>query len=391
MNTIKKCTILFFVLIISLVFYHGNTQNCFAEETTKTFSTTPVKKKNGKWRIGYLEGGNYSEYHTTMDATIKGLMELGWIEKKELPTLQGATGKSQWNYYATKLESEYLEFIPNGFYTSNWKQKLREETASKFIARLNNNDMDLVFAMGTWAGIDLSKRNHTTPTLVLAVSDAVASGIIKSIHDSGNDFIHARVDPDRFERQVRIFQTVIGFQSLGMIYRNDIEGRSYAAVDKVKKVARERGFRINTCFLADSAELADDEQRLIQCFKELVKTVDAIYVTAQKAVNKNTTPILADIAKQTRIPTFSQAGHQDVKKGLLLSISQAGFKYVGKFYAETMAKILNGAKPGRLNQIFQDPSKIAINLSTAEAIAFYPSLDILSSADEIYIEKQDEK
>ena len=385
----QKKILLIFTLILSFAICFPSLG--FAKKTKKIFSTKPVKNGTDKWRIGYYEGGNYSEYHTSIDATIKGLMDMGWIAEESLPIMPEATGRSLWEYYAKNLKSDYIEFALDGFYSAQWRPEKRKELQTDIIQRLNKTkNLDLMIAMGTWAGIDLSQGNHQTPTIVLAVSDAVASGIIKATHDSGNEFIHARVDPNRYERQVRIFHTIIGFKTIGMIYRDNIEGRSYAAVNKVKKVARERGFKIQTCFMDKSADLAQDEERLVQCFQKLSGTADAIYVTGQKAVNKRTVPIIATIAEQAKIPTFSQAGYQDVKKGLLLSISQAGFKYVGKFYAETITKILNGARPGELNQIFEDPSKIAINLSTAMAISFYPSLDILSSADEIYREIPDE-
>lgn len=381
----KKVTNIFITLLISLCIIICFFSPGYTEEKANEYPTTPIKKSEGKWRIGYFEGGDYDEYHTSIDATIKGLMDIGWIKDKELPVLQGVSSKSLWEYYSKSLESDYLEFVPDGFYSAEWNSEKRKKNKSDFILRLNEKkDLDVVIAMGTWAGIDLSHGDHHTPTIVLAVNDAVSSKIIHSIHDSGNDYIHARVDPDRYERQIRIFHTLIGFKTLGMIYRDDVEGRSYAAIDKVVKVARERGFTIQKCFLDPSAALVDDQNHLIQCFKELSSSVDAIYVTAQKAVNSDTIPILASIAIEAKIPTFSQAGYEDVKKGLLLSISQAGFKYVGRFYAETIAKILNGAMPRELNQIFEDPSKIAINLSTAKAIEFYPTLDVLSSADEIY-------
>lgn len=388
MIIIKKSVKLFFIAGFFLLSMHCFFQTCSAEEKSTSFSTTPIKKSNGKWRIGYIEGGNYNEYHRNINATIKGLMSLGWIDKSQLRPLRNFTGESLWEYYSNALKSEYLEFVPDGFYTAEWNQEKRKEIQKTLISRLNEKkDLDLIIAMGTWAGIDLSQGNHQTPTIVLAVNDAVSSGIIKSIHDSGNDYIHARVDPGRYERQIRIFHTLIGFNTLGMIYRNDVEGKSYAAVDMVNQVARERGFKVRTCFLENAAALVDDEQRLIQCFETLATKVDAIYVTAQKAVNNKTIPIISSIAKDKKIPTFSQAGFEEVKKGLLLSISQTGVKYVGDFYAGAIAKILNNALPGELNQVFADPSKIAFNLSTAEAIGYYPSLEVLSSADEIYLEK----
>jgi ABC-type uncharacterized transport system substrate-binding protein len=356
-----------------------------AEESTRDQPVTPIVKAAGKWRIGYLQGGDYEEYPRTLISVLDGLMGLGWIEKRALPPAHEMTGNSLWEFCATELKSDFLEFVPDAFHSADWNPEKRKEVVGALVQRLNiQKDLDLMIAMGTWAGIDLSRGNHGTPTIVVAVSDAVASGIIKSIHDSGNDIIHARVDPERYERQVQIFHTIIGFETLGMVYRNDVAGRSYAAVETVKKVGRERGFTIRTCFLADEANQADDESRLIQCFEQLCSEVDAIYITGQKAVNDRTVPMLAEIAKKAEIPTFSQSGLGEVRAGLLMSISQAGFKYVGEFYAATIARVLNGALPGKLNQIFEDPSKIAINLTTAEAIKFYPSLEVLSSADEIF-------
>ena len=53
-----------------------------------------------------------------------------------------------------------------------------------------------------------------------------------------------------------------------------------------------------------------------------------------------------------------------------MSISRANFQYVGKFYAQTIAKIFNGAKPRDIGQLFEAPSKIAINRKTAEMIGY---------------------
>ena len=53
---------------------------------------------------------------------------------------------------------------------------------------------------------------------------------------------------------------------------------------------------------------------------------------------------------------------------------------------QKIAKILNGAKPRDLGQIFEVPPKIAINLKVAQRIGYKPTLDVLNSADEIYDE-----
>lgn len=386
--TLTSKFLTFPVAVIMTVFLltGAGVQPVSAEEPEETASTVPVKNHGAKWRIGYLEGGDFSEFRLSLNATVKGLMNLGWIKEQDLPSPDETTGQALWTFYSEHLASDFLEFVPDGFYSAGWNQETREEKAGALISRLNQNkDLDLMIAMGTLAGIDLSRGDLRIPVIVLAANDPVSSGIVSSSGHPDNAYVHARIDPERYERQIRIFHTLIGFKTLGMIYRDDLAGRSYAAVDKVKTVARERGFTIKTCFLplpAKSQE--DDETRQIQCFKQLLPVVDAIYVTNHQSVNSATVPILAALAKDAEVPTFSQAGLDEVRLGLLMSLSRSGFKYVGNFYAETMAKIFNGATPGELSRIFQDPSKLAMNLSTAEAIGFYPSLDILSSTDEIF-------
>lgn len=49
-----------------------------------------------------------------------------------------------------------------------------------------------------------------------------------------------------------------------------------------------------------------------------------------------------------------------------------------------MAKIFNGARPGKLSQIFEDPKRIAINMKTAQAIGFKIPRGLIQVADEVY-------
>lgn len=352
------------------------------------FSVAPKAKEGGKWRLGYYQGGDYPDYLASLLATVKAFMDLGWIEKGEVPAQAQKHIRDLWNWLSTEAKSDSLEFVQDAYYSITWDEALREKTASEIIKRLNEQkDIDLMIAAGTWAGKDLANNDHHTNTLVISTSEPVASGIIKSIEDSGYDHVLARVDPSRFQRQIRIFHDIVGFKKLGMAYANTDSGRSYAAVDKIKEVAGERAFEIVDCYTRD--DIPDSKvaaASVHQCFQELCKKVDAIYVTKQNGVNKRSIPELAKTAIACGIPTFSQSGSEEVQWGFLLSISQASFKYVGRYYAEAIGKILNGAKPRQLDQVFEGPPKIAINLRTAALIGFDPPVDTLGAADEIFQE-----
>ena len=362
----------------------------FAVAGDKDNFKTASKTNNGKkWRIGYYEGGKYMSYQKVLVATIQGLDELGWIEVSEIPD-QYKTGeqtKQFWNWLSINVKSKYIEFPEDAYYSANWIEETRIKMVEEIFDRLNRkNDIDLMIAMGTWAGKDLANDKHHTPTMVLSTSDPIASGIIKSVEDSGFENIHARVDPYRYQRQVRIFHDIIGFKKLGIAYENSEVGRSYSAIDMVESVAKEHGFEIVHCFTKDEVpDVKIAEESAKHCFRELgKKKIDAIYVTVQNGINKNTVPELAAILNSFRIPSFSQYGSSFVRQGFLLSISRAGFKHLGRFHAKTFAKVFNGAKPGQIGQLFESPPKIAINLKTAEIIRYDPPVDVLGAADEIY-------
>lgn len=384
MIIIRKSVLIWAITMITLAI----SQLCAAAADKGAFSTAPVKNSGKKWRIGYYEGGEYKDYQLTLIATIEGLMDLGWLEKSAIPPQNGIQTKALWNWLAKDAKSEYLEFVADAHYSANWDDKIRGKMASDIIQRLSQaKDLDLMIAMGTWAGKDIANSQHQTPTLVLSTSDPIAAGIIKSAEDSGCDNVHARVDPLRHERQMRIFHDVIGFKKLGVFYEDTEAGRCYAALDKVQKVAAERGFELIVCHTIDDVpDIKRAEESVIKCAEELSAKVDAIYVTQQNGVNAENLPKLVAVANKHHIPTFAQAGSEEVKEGILLSLSQAGFKADGRFHAENIAKVFNGAKPRDLDQVFESPPKIAINLATASIIGFDPPVDVLGAADEIYQE-----
>lgn len=381
MQVLKKllCSVLFFFLMSSVSVIAADKGD---------FSVKPVTNHGKKWRIGYFEGGEYVNYQLNFLGIVRGLMDMGWMEKAKIPEQSGEQTVQLWHWLADSTRSRYIEFVKNGHYTGNWDTPLIEKMVPQIISRLNNKkDIDLIIAAGTKAGLKLATNDHHVPTLVISTTDPLAAGIIKSVEDSGFDHVHARVDPYRHERQINLFHDIIGFKKLGIAYQDTEQGRSYAALDSVKKVAAERGFRIVSCFTSDeSADVRKDEASVKKCFAALGKTADAIYVTTQNGVNADSIPDLVNIANKYRIPTFTQSHSEQVKYGFLMSISRANFQYVGRFYAQTMAKIFNGAKPRDIGQLFEDPPKIAINLKTAELIGYDPPVDVLTAADEIFEE-----
>ncbi|MEM7209218.1 MAG: ABC transporter substrate binding protein [Pseudomonadota bacterium] len=373
-----------FLLIICAVFALASPVTYAADKGF--FSTEPKDNEGKKWRIGYYEGGEYIAYQKHLINTVKGLMELGWLEKTQVPKPEGEETKAIWDWLASELKSDYIEFVSDAHYSANWDDVIRKETVDNIVIRLNQvGDVDLMIAMGTWAGRDLANYRHKTATLVFSSSDPLEAGIIKSVEDSGYDHVHATFDPDRFARQVQVFHEMVGFERLGVAYEDTIAGRSYAAINAVEVLAQERNFDIVRCYTqSDVSDTSLAERDVIDCFNKLVESSDAVYVTRQGGVNSRSIPSLVDIANRNNVPTFSQSGSEEVGYGFLASLSRAGGRYVGEFHAQIIAKVFNGAKPNDLNQHFREPPKIALNLKTAEIIGFDPPVVLLGAADELF-------
>lgn len=348
-------------------------------------STTPHRKANGKkFRIAYIQGGPYFEYDQVFFAVVKALQKLGWINPRPIPPHEAKTARDLYTYLTRSDSSNYLEFPKNAFYDADWKDALR---ATNKTALAHRTDIDMVFAYGTWAGQDLKNMppSYKVPTVVMDVSDSLQAGIVDSDSDSGRDNLTARVDPSRYQRQIGLFHDIIGFKKLGMAYEDTKEGRSYAAITDVEKMAKEDGFTIvralHKGYVQDKVA---GEKWLIAAVKKMAPKIDAFYFTQQLALNQDSLPKLLEILDHYRVPTFSQTGSSEVKDGVLLSIATSGFKYVAAYHAKKIAEILNGAKPRSLPVVFEDPAKIAINLKTAQKIGFDPPVDILGAADEIF-------
>lgn len=346
----------------------------------------PISKDGTKWKIGFYEGGPWPDYQETFVATIMSLADLGWINKIELPELQD-TGDTRmlWEWLSQNVKSDYLDFVEDAYWSSNWEESRREKNRRMCLERLRHKDLDLMFALGTWAGLDLANNTHNVPTLVMSTTDPIQAGIIKSAEDSGFDHVVAECDPTRYLRQIKMFHNIIGFKKLGVVYENTKEGRAYSNLQDLRKVAKERGFKLLEC-TAEDEDLTEDEvlNAYIKCCEQLAPNIDAFYYGAHRGADpKHISKSLA-IFNKYGVKTWSNWGITHVKKGVLLSVGTKDFKLPGKFYANQLAKIFNGTKPRDLNQVLKDDITLSVNMETARMIDYKPPKNLLRIAGSIF-------
>ncbi len=359
-----------------------------ARDSQEPVPVTPQAKQDGsRWRLGYVGSGVFSEYPLTLRAMVDGLVQLGWMELDE-PMPKDLEADVLWRWLAKHTHSDYLTFVADATWRpGNFDSDKRAPMRKSIQTRLDDeNDVDLIIAMGTWAGQDMRELGPPVPTIVASTSDAQSAGIVDSIQDSGRDNLHARIEPQRYQRQVRLFHDIVPFQSLGIVYDDTETGRVYAAVDDIDQVSSELDFDVVACHATASDSTPEQTaEDTIACYQELAdKQVDAVYVTFHSGVTKESIKPIARILRKASIPSFSMAGAGEVEAGILFSMATANVSYVGLFHAEAIARVFNGALPRNLDQVWVDPAKIALNLGTARIIGFDPPIDILLAADEVY-------
>jgi len=291
--------------------------------STAVFATTPhAKPGGGKWRLGYFESGDYVEYPRTLRAIAQGLEHLGWLSLPTMP--DDLSGRDMWRFLAENAKSDTLEFVADAWWQpGNFDASQRPAAREAITRRLDErHDIDLVIAMGTWAGQDMAALGAPVPTVVASTSDAVGANIVASAEDSGLDNLHARVQPQRYQRQVRLFHEIVPFKTLGLVYEDSPEGRTYAAVPAVEQVAAEQGFEVRSCNAqSNNIDTAQATHNALECYRQLAGQVDAMYVTVHRGVTPESVGQVADILRAAKVPSFAMLGSAQVQAGLLMSLA----------------------------------------------------------------------
>ncbi|MDD3364345.1 MAG: ABC transporter substrate binding protein, partial [Syntrophomonas sp.] len=338
-----------------------------------------------RWRIAYCESESFIAYNQTLVAIVKGLQEIGWISV--LPDFDSVAASNNsriiWQWLAANEISPYIEFVDDAFYNLKEPNVDKEE----IVKRLNQpQDIDIMLVMGGSAGAFLSNAEHTGNIFVFAASNAVRSGIITSVEDSGKDNVWAHMDEQRFERQIRASYDIIKFKKLGMVYEDSDNARVYSAVNEVENLAKEKGFEIVRYHVQEPRspkEFPRYYQEVQAAYNKLAEQVDAVYVTIA-SLESEKLPELFKPFYEKKIPTLSQLGNIEVKNGAFLSISVMDEVNIGRFGADNISKCLLGAKPRDLEQSFQSAPKIALNSEVAKKIGFKLPFELVIVLDEVY-------
>jgi ABC-type uncharacterized transport system substrate-binding protein len=294
-----------------------------------------------KYKIAYYEAGEYGVYTKTWDETKNDLKKSGLLDKIEI------------KYYESP-----------GWSVDNSKQ---EEVAKKLMA---DTELDMIVGMGTIAVENLLKyNNNKTPILGMGLSDALKSGFIKNLNDTGIDNFTTRHFPKRWLMLIDTFYNLVKFKNVGLLFANTSEGHVYANYKQWSYVANKYGFKISIRYVSEK----EGYEEVKQALEDLIKKdkIDAFYISAILPFDFDDIRSckLLKILYDNQIYSFSRDGLPHVKKGALLGLTGTDWVNVGKFHGKQIREILvEDKRPRDIDFVYNNRLVLAINLKTLKHI-----------------------
>ncbi|MBQ9536435.1 MAG: hypothetical protein IJU79_01445 [Desulfovibrionaceae bacterium] len=343
-------------------------------------------------RIAYLEGGSLGEYQRNLVGIIYELNNLELLNL-DLPLNQVLFGPQNtfnaqvWDELQRHSHKSQVALAVDGYYSANWNSQERSRLIRQIQERLDQaQDIDVLIAMGTWAGQDVLKLDTKIPIIICDVSDPLGAGIISHITKHNKKNIICIVEPGLYQRHLQIFHDIFKFKRLGITFENTPTGRSMAGYDAIVAKAGELDIEIVTCpDAAYTAPISAMFERRQSCNKLFIKkNVDAIYITYDFDVlgYANQQALLKPLIR-AGIPTMTQIGAVDVERGILVGFADTS-REEGKFTAHLLRDIYADHALETLARTFVRPLNLAINLTTATRMGWNPPLSFLLIVKQIF-------
>ena len=297
------------------------------------------------YRIGYLSTPTRESVAHGVDAFLRKLRELGWVEGQNL----------------------VIEY--------RWAEG-NVERLPDLAAELVRRKVDVIVAPAGSAALAAKNATSSIPIVMIFPSDPVEMGLVTSLRRPGGNITGTTFTPgpEIFGRQLQILKETIPRASRVAILSNPADPSFALQVREVEAAARTLHMRLQ------HVEARGPEQ-FDSAFAAMARErADALLVNGTSTFLAHRVR-LAELAVKNRLPTM-YSFRESVEAGGLMAyaVNMAAFVERAAVYVD---KILKGAKPADLP--VEQPTKfeLVINLKTAKALGLAIPRSLLARADEV--------
>ncbi|TMI03356.1 MAG: ABC transporter substrate-binding protein, partial [Betaproteobacteria bacterium] len=284
----------------------------------------------GVYRVGYLSTPTRESVERGLDAFLRKLRELGWVEGQNL----------------------VIEY--------RWAEG-NVERLPDLAAELVRRKVDVIVAPAGSAALAAKNATSSIPIVMIFPSDPVEMGLVASLRRPGGNITGTTFTPgpEIFGRQLQILKETIPRASRVAILSNPADPSFALQVREVEAAARTLHMRLQ------HVEARGPEQ-FDSAFAAMARErADALLVNGTSTFLAHRVR-LAELAVKNRLPTM-YSFRESVEAGGLMAyaVNMAAFVERAAVYVD---KILKGAKPADLP--VEQPTKfeLVINLKTAKAL-----------------------
>jgi putative ABC transport system substrate-binding protein len=296
-------------------------------------------------RIGYLSTPTRDSVARGVDAFVRKLRDLGWVEGQNLVT----------EYRFADGDVDRLPALA---------------------ADLLQRNVELIVAPAGSAALAAKKATSTIPIVMIFVIDPVDLGLVASLNRPGGNVTGTTFTPSQklYGKQVELLKEALPHVTRIAYLRNPVDPVPAPALQEVEAAARALHVRLLYVDARNAEELEGAFARMARERAEALLTGGSSTFIAHRVR-------LADLALKYRLPMMAIV-RELVEAGALMAYGVNMPDFVGRS-ATYVDKILRGAQPADLP--IEQPTKfeLVINLKTAKAIGVTLPQSMLLRADEL--------
>lgn len=243
---------------------------------------------------------------------------------------------------------------------------------------LNNSELDIIITLGIVSSHLASKiSNLAKPVIAPYVVDIALQGIPYHDNASGkNNFVYTRYvssvsyDLERFHKLVGFHHLAIVVDELPVKVIPSLKGTA-------KRTSENFGFEIS---------LITGENDIQDIASKIPDSADAVLVASLLRVDNRDIQTLANYLIEQRLPSFSFLGQQELKMGLMATISGRDSDQIvfARRIATNVYRILLNTPASKLNVDFYESDRLSINMQTARAIGVSSRWVDIENAELLY-------
>jgi outer membrane protein TolC len=259
---------------------------------------------------------------------------------------------------------------PEKFFVGDWTLAGAHAMDERVLA---DPEVDIVLGMGLIVSQDLATRaDLPKPVIAPIVLDPVRQKVPLNSGTSGVKNLSYLVFPLTFERDIKLFRSIIPFKKIAYISSR----RYYRALPPApvppQALGEGLGIAVTPILLDSSAAEALDA---------IPPDAEAVYLQPILHLPREEFVKLVNGFIKRRLPSFSLIGESEVRQGIMAGANPDFLPRLTRRIALHVRRIIAGEDPGTLSVVFPAGNRLFFNFRTAYQVGTTPSWDVLLESE----------